>query len=88
MRRVLLTTIFISTCVSHGCIKSEPPKQKPGIEIHAPGVDITIDKERGVDVQAPGTDVHVDKEKGLEVKAPGVEVEARPQKSRADSEPE
>ena len=71
-----------------GCGRNEQPEEKQGIEIHAPGVDIKIDKNEGVNVKAPNTEVHASKEKGAEVKAPGVDLEAQPQTLRLDSDVE
>ena len=88
MRGLLRMLVFSGLLLSYGCAENEPPAQKQGVEIHAPGVDIKINKKDGVNVIAPGTEVHTSKEKGVEVRAPGVEVDAQPIKPRPDSDPE
>ncbi len=51
-----------------GCSESKapppppPPPAKSGVEVHAPGVDVNVQKGN-VDVKAPGADVQVDGKK-------------------------
>jgi hypothetical protein len=42
-----------------GCAR-EQPKQAPGVNVTAPGVNIQVDKG-GVDVKAPGVQINVPK---------------------------
>ena len=88
MRGSLVMLLLASLLASHGCAKTEPPGQKGGLEIHAPGVDIKINKQDGVNVKAPGTEVHAGQGKGVDVKAPGVDVEVKPQQPDPDSDQE
>jgi hypothetical protein len=46
-----------------GCSSNPPPAPPPGgkgVEVHAPGVDVNVEKG-GVDVKAPGADVQVER---------------------------
>src|SRR5256885_11552682 len=58
-----------------GCVNNPPPPVSPPpppppaksrVEVHAPGVDVNVNKG-GVDVKAPGTDVEVDRKPNVEV---------------------
>ncbi|MEO8164118.1 MAG: hypothetical protein ABI619_01855 [Betaproteobacteria bacterium] len=84
MRRLFSTLVIPSLLLYGGRAKDAPPAPQQGIEIHAPGVDIEINKQEGANVKAPGTEVHADKENGLDVKARGVELEAQPRESHPD----
>lgn len=81
MRKLLVMLFISSSLVVCGCAKEEKPPQSQGLEIHAPGVDVTLDPEHGLHVEAPGTEVNVNKEEGVRVQAPGVDVEAAQEKS-------
>lgn len=66
MKRFALTMLL--TAVLCGCSGSPAPTPTPvatppagkAVEVHAPGVDVKVDKG-GVDVVAPGAEVHTEK---------------------------
>lgn len=75
MRTLFLVLVACSSLIVSGCAEKVEPPQSQGLEIHAPGVDVTIEPEQGVHVKAGGTEVNADKEQGVNVEAPGVDVE-------------
>lgn len=55
----------VLSAILAGCSESKPPPPPPaksGVEVHAPGVDVNVQKGN-VDVRAPGADVQVDGKK-------------------------
>lgn len=73
MKQLLSAALFAALLV--GCAREAPPPQKGGgINITAPGVNISIDDKGGAKVQAPGG-VNVEAgQKGAKVEAPGAKV--------------
>ena len=58
-----------------GCGQQQPPPNKGGINITAPGVNINIDPEGAAKVQAPGVQVNTDPKGGAKVDAPNVNIQ-------------
>ncbi len=81
MRALFLLIAVSGLLFVCGCEKKQAQPPTQGLEIRAPGVDVTLDKEHGLHVKAGATDVNVNKKEGVNVKAPGVEVETKREKS-------
>ncbi len=64
-------------CTAMRCEEVKQPESpsSKGLEIHVPGVDLTLDKEKGLHIQAGETEVTANKKEGVNVKALGVDVE-------------
>ncbi len=81
MRTGLLMLAMSSLLIVCGCEKKQEPPPTQRLEIRAPGVDVTFDKEHGLHVKAGETEVDANKGAGVKVKAPGVDVEAQREKT-------
>lgn len=77
MRALYLLLAVSSSLVVCGCESKREPSPAQELEIRAPGVDITLDKEHGLHVKAGQTEVNANKAEGVNVEAPGVEVETK-----------
>lgn len=90
---VALVALPLAGCGARREAKEEV-KEKKGIEINVPGVQIKINEDEGVNVKAPGvdvkaneegvnvkapkTDVKINREEGVDVSAPGADVKVKP----------
>ncbi|MEO8493508.1 MAG: hypothetical protein ABI614_00450 [Planctomycetota bacterium] len=52
MRALFLLFAVSGSLVVCGCAKKVEPPPSQGLEVHPPGVDVTVDPEQGVDVQS------------------------------------
>lgn len=77
MRAWYLLLAVSSSLVVCGCESKREPPPVQGLEIRAPGVDVTLDKEHGLHVKAGQTEVNANRDEGVNVEAPGVEVETK-----------
>ena len=78
MRRLYPLLVMGCSLLACGCreeVKQPEPPPSKGLEIHVPGVDLTLDKEKGLHIQAGGAEVKANKKEGVNVKAPGVDVD-------------
>ena len=86
-RPLMLSCPFIAFVI--GC-SQQPPAPAPnkgGIQITAPGVNISVNPEGGAQIQAPGVNVSADAKGGAKVNAPGVNVQADPKGAKVDVNP-
>ena len=66
MRVLAFSVILAALLPFSGCDQNQktppvpPSNNRPGVEVHAPYVDVKSDKE-GTSVRAPGADIHVQK---------------------------
>jgi hypothetical protein len=86
MRPLVFAFLFVALI---GCGQQPPPPapNKGGINITAPGVNITVDPQGGANIQAPGVNVQADPKGGAKVNAPGVNVQADPKGAKVDVNP-
>ncbi len=86
MKRMILASALIG--LAAGCSNQPAPPAPPkgGVNISAPGVNITVDPQGGSNVTAPGVNVTADKG-GAKVTAPGVNVQADPNGTKVDVNP-
>lgn len=75
MKHLAAATLFAVILVGCSREPAAPPPPKGGINITAPGVNITVDPQGKTKVQAPGVKIEAG-DKGAKVEAPGVKVNA------------
>ena len=67
MRLFAASTILFALLSFSGCDQSHDtppapaPNNRPGVEVHAPNVDVKTN-DSGTTVRAPGADIHVEKQ--------------------------